>query len=199
MVLGCVTVAVGQIMRFFEYPTSIFNWAVMPNNTSNTELSSFLATLRSDLHVNNSGGTYDTDARRTFRHYGYTASLENHSATNVCTSLRLNRPVYMGGDDNTHDTGHAWVCDGYYSSLGYYEYKLYIPRVINGSLYDFIEWDSERVYDYFGPSLLHMNWGWGGDHDGYYLDNSIQINSPNFSRNYNKNRKDLFVVVPGSN
>ena len=193
MDLGCVTVAVGQIMRFFEYPVR-YNWAVMPNNTSNIELSSFLAALRTDLCVNNSGATTASNARDTFRHYGYNASLENHSAENVCSSLNRNRPVFMSGTDDENNVGHSWVCDGYYSTQCYYEYKLYIPRVINGRLYDFIEWGSESVYDYFSPVFYHMNWGWGGDHDGYYMEESVKIVAPDFSRNYISHRKEIIVV-----
>lgn len=196
--LGCVTVAVGQIMRYFEYPLT-YNWSIMPNNTSNAELSSFLAALRTDLCVDDDGGTYDSNAKNTFRNYGYSSSLNDHSATNVCASLHQKRPVYLSGDDLNHDVGHAWVCDGYYSTIGYYDYRLYIPRVINGVLYDFIEWDAERLHDYFGPILFHMNWGWGGSHDGYYLDNSIKINRPTSSRNYSSNRKDILISVPNRN
>lgn len=196
--LGCETIAVGQIMRYFEYPAK-YNWNIMPNNTSNNELSTFLATLRTDLRVDDDGTAYDSDAKRTFRKYGYSADLKNHSATNVCSSLTRRRPVYMSGGDSHLDTGHAWVCDGYYSTTCYYEYKLYIPRVINGALYDFIEWDSERIYDYFGPTLFHMNWGWGGSHNGYYLDNSIKIHWTNDTWEFNLRRKDLIVSAPNWN
>ena len=198
MVLGCETVAVGQIMRYFEYPPFEYNWSAMPNTTSNTVLSSFLATLRSDLQVDDNGKSTYLKAKNTLENYGYSVTVGNHSATDVCSSLLDNRPVYMRGYDSVNNGGHAWVCDGYYSSLSYYEYKLYIVRVFNGQLYDFAEWESDRVYNY-GPSLFHMNWGWGGSHNGYYFDNSIQVILQGTPYNFTTLRKDMLVSTPSFN
>ena len=197
MVLGCVTVAVGQIMRYYEYPPLEYNWSAMPNTTSNMVLSSFLATLRGCLEVNPNGETTAQKAKNTLENYGYTVTLINHSATDVCSSLSNNRPVFMGGVDSINNEGHAWVCDGDYSSLSYFEYKLYIVRVVNGQLYDFVEWESDRVYN-FGPSLLHMNWGWAGDHNGYFLDSSIQVNLDGTPYNFTTQRKNIYVSIPNS-
>ncbi|MBR4775667.1 MAG: C10 family peptidase [Bacteroidales bacterium] len=180
--LGCVTVAVGQIMRYFEYPSSAYNWSAMPNTTSNTVLSSFLATLRTELNVDIGGGSTYHNAKNTLQNYGYSVVVENHSSTDVYTSLSNNRPVYMRGESNIE--GHAWVCDGFYNSYGYDEYKLYILRIFNGQLHDFAEWESDRVYE-FGPTMFHMNWGWGGYQDGYYVDSSVQ--------GYSGIRKDLLI------
>lgn len=38
--LGCVTIAVGQLMRYYQHP-AYFNWSDMPDETSNSTLSSF--------------------------------------------------------------------------------------------------------------------------------------------------------------
>ncbi|MCR4843899.1 MAG: C10 family peptidase [Bacteroidales bacterium] len=191
MDLGCVTVAVGQIMRCFEYPPQAYNWNIMPNRTSNAELSSFLATLRTQLKVDNNGASSIQKAKKTLQDYGYSVRLQKHEATDVCTSLSHNRPVYMRGEDPNKDTGHAWVCDGYLSSYNYYEYHLFLVRKINGELKDFIDWMTDRVY-FWGPSFFHMNWGWGGSHNGYYLDNKIQVKPGK----YTDNRKDLIITTP---
>lgn len=46
--LGCTTIAAGQIMRYFEFPTS-FDWDNMPNDTSNETLRDFLTKLRNRI------------------------------------------------------------------------------------------------------------------------------------------------------
>lgn len=42
--LGCVTIAVGQLMRYYQHP-AYFGWSDMPDETSNTTLTSFLTQL----------------------------------------------------------------------------------------------------------------------------------------------------------
>lgn len=58
--LGCVTIAVGQIMKYHNYPTS-FNWAAMPNEQNydatrtQTATSRFLKTIHDDLGIGDDG------------------------------------------------------------------------------------------------------------------------------------------------
>ena len=42
-------------------------------------------------------------------------------------------------------------------------------------------------------AFFHMNWGWGGKNDGYFLDNNITIPDYNFS----VNRRDIINISPG--
>ena len=156
-VLGCVTVAVGQLMRYYQHPTS-FNWSAMPNDTSNTTLSSFLSQLRTELRVTDSGSSNIDNAQRVLKGYGYNCSIYNHNESTLYSSLVKNRPAYTRGTDKT-GIGHAWVVDGSRSSHPYTEYKLY---TLNNGLPRpwYVEIDSEKIYSQHIFSL-HMNWGVG--------------------------------------
>ncbi len=192
--LGCVTVAVGQIMRYLEYPT-YFNWSNMPNSSSNYYLSYFLATLRADLNVSPSGGSSIYNAKSTLEGYGYNCTIYNHNGSPVTSSLQSSKPVYMRGHDSYHDTSHAWVCDGYRYAIPSRTYTLYVLMYEDG--YEpsyFGEAASDTVYDSY-PFFFHMNWGWGGSKNGYFQDNNIYISNfdGNDYRNYNTDRKDLII------
>lgn len=185
-VLGCATIAVGQLMRYYRHPAS-FGWSDMPDATSNTTLSSFLAQLRSELRVTDSGSSTIDNAQRVLQNYGYNCSIHNHNETNLSSSLVKNRPAYTRGTDKT-GTGHAWVVDGSRSGHPYTEYKLY---TLNNGLPRpwYVELDSERVYHQHTFSL-HMNWGWGGRHDGWFMDSQIGLHA---ETGFTTNRKDLII------
>ena len=54
---------------------------------------------------------------------------------------------------------HAWVCDGYN-----YDYSRHYYYIRDENL----EWYLEEVRD-IETYLFHMNWGWYGDCNGYFL------------------------------
>lgn len=194
--LGCVTIAVGQIMKYYEYP-QYFNWSQMPDTVlsgGNSVLTSFLELLHDDLNVNNSGGAYDSRALKVLKNYGYNCQKVSHTKSYPYSLLKDGHPVYMSGmkaDDITK--GHAWVCDGYYSSSHSVKYTLYILTFSQGKPNALEEWFDNTVY-LSGPTIFfHMNWGWGGEHDGYFLDNNITVDG----KNYSKFRND--IIISGHN
>ena len=63
----------------------------------------------------------------------------------VTSRLKYHLPVYTRGK-NSNGEGHAYIIDGYV------EQKKYIG-----------DYAMER------RSLFHINWGWGGKHNGWYL------------------------------
>lgn len=76
-------------------------------------------------------------------------------------------PVFMGGTveftDGT-EGGHAWVVDGHYR----YEQKVYNKNpndIAGGNAYII-----GRKY----TDLVHCNFGWGGNSDGYFISNMFQ-------------------------
>ena len=76
--LGCVTIAVGQLMRYYQHP-AYFNWSDMPDETSNPTLSSFLAQLHGELRVSDSGASNIDHAKRVLESYGYSCSKRGHA------------------------------------------------------------------------------------------------------------------------
>ena len=190
--LGCVTIAVGQLMRYYQHP-AYFGWSDMPDETSNTTLTSFLTQLHGELRVTDGGSSNIDHAKRVLESYGYSCSKRSHNASTVYTMLNSNLPVYTQGQDKPRDVGHAWVVDGSNSITAYTEYKLY---ALNNGLPRpwYVELDSERVY-HSQNVFFHMNWGQYGLYNGWFLDTRISFkNNKNEICNYSSNRKDLLIT-----
>lgn len=196
-VLGCVTVAVGQIMKYHEYPKN-YDWANMANSTPTSTSASFLAKLRTELKVSDKGGTTDKHAKRVLKDYGYSCSdVLKHDNTKVTASLSKNNPVYMGGQKKSDPSkGHAWVCDGYMYTIPSRTYTLYLLTFENGKPSALESWYEETIYDSY-PFFFHMNWGWCGKHNGYFLDSDIDLAKRGKNCNYSVDRTD--IITSGHN
>ncbi len=188
--LGCVTVAVGQIMRYHKKPSS-FNWEDMPGTYANATVKSFLSGLRTNLNVDNNGGSTIYNAKNVLNAFGYSCSIINHSASSVYSSLFQNRPVYMRGNDSS-EGGHAWVCDGYVSLSSQTNYYLYLLETHMGNPEHLSLFNSTSC-NFWSLVSYHMNWGWSGDYDGYYVDPNITT-SDGRTYHFTGDRKDLLIT-----
>lgn len=189
--LGCTTIAAGQIMKYFRSPAS-YNWDAMPDNTSNDVLASFLKELHDKIGVKDGGATIN-QVKRALKDYGYNVSIISHSGTDVTTSLNNDKPVYMRGECSNTGDGHAWVCDGYRYSEPEYMYRLFTVPPGQIPVTRLEEAYRESVYDARSIVTHHMNWGWGGDYNGYYYDSKIVIPRNDGVTNFDLNRKDILI------
>lgn len=183
---GCGIVAVGQIMRYFEYPTNL-NWWGMPLNEGSIETSKFLFEIANVAGVDKyyDWGTPTTiyDARKVLLHYGYSVSdVKAAEQDDIVASLKNNSPVYMCG---LYINGfrHAWVASKA-------RIKTYTTK------YEVYNFKAKKHFDSVGtiktsPSAgsvyFYYNWGWGGHDDGYFLMKDI---------NYNNNMTVLLNIRP---
>ncbi|MCM1151151.1 MAG: C10 family peptidase [Alistipes sp.] len=194
---GCVAIAVAQIMAFHEYPEDYCNWKLAKqygtegyvkgmitetdddgNETTiivdkdgiDNELADLSVRVGKGCKVNygfwGSKESFSTPKRAqkflksigysgTKRHIGYDADI-------ILSSLRDSCPVFIGGlTPECH--GHAWVIDGY----GRYENTV---KTYRGS-----ELINTKVQK---KLLLHCNWGWGGDYDGYFASKVFDAKNP---------------------
>lgn len=162
---GCPTIALVQIMKYHEHPTS-FDWSAMPDVGATAETAALIRTVGDAIGIhwggNSSGLSPDEQEdnipaalKNTFGYNPFVRYIDyfgNHEK--VIDELNHNRPVYMRGGTKDYwagiiliyGGGHAWVCDGYLKNI--------YP---NGSSY----------------LHLHMNWGWLGDCDGWYAFNNF--------------------------
>ncbi|OJU50010.1 MAG: hypothetical protein BGN96_10460 [Bacteroidales bacterium 45-6] len=186
---GCVPVAVGQVMAFHKYPLSYsgysFNWAEMlsiPTSYSINDLGSnniaklmyYLGTsnnLNASYMIDGTGANTD-NIQRTFKNFGYTntGSNSSYNTTQVQFSIESSKPVISYGyalkdvtnnflgliTTTKYSGGHAWVIDG-----------ILIRRRLVGRA-------SQQNYEY--ETLVHCNWGWGGQADGFYSSSSFDTN-----------------------
>jgi len=192
---GCVAVAVGQIMRFHEYPL-LYNWNAMaygyPTDMTARLFAEIGEKVNTDYSKPNESAASTNAACSALKEYGYKNSrIKNHSAPYVVGQLKERRPVWMRGADAGN--GHAWVCDGYkhkrtttYCEVmaldkAYWDYekKFYYRAMYSGSF--------SSTYTYY-----HMNWGWSGNQDGYYYEDNVKSSIGDFSTS----RQDIVDIYP---
>lgn len=115
---------------------------------------------------------YSENVASCVRSFGYscTSGVPNFARSTIYDALDERCPVYVDGTRYVEKVqkGHAWIADGYiYSRIGteYYE-----ERLVNNDEPGLIP-----HYEYVLTSstvqttnLLHYNWGWNGDFNGYF-------------------------------
>ncbi len=167
---GCVVTAMAQIMKYHESPT-FFNWSQMPNLSGSATTSALMEFIGNAVGMNyscTSSGADSEDAKDAFRSiFGYSnATYTDFNSSTVKQQIGRNLPIYLAGYASekrcflgwcSYTDGHAWVCDGYKSTR-------------------FCE--SGNTY-----LLLHMNWGWNGNSDGWFAYNNW---NPNLNFQYKK-------------
>ena len=205
--VGCVAVAMGQIMRYHEYPKR-YSWELMHNDYATSTTAEFLYEIgkNTNMEYSEEGSSSNIDnALAAFKgYYGYSDARKiNHSTDVVFDELRKKRPVYMRGYDSSGFLGikrkwHAWVCDGYYTSVSCDEYMIFILE----DTYDGSEpTEISYIYSMDGPiqtasATLHMNWGWN-KHDGYFSDNNLWIHDEQEGDlNFAHGRSDIINLRP---
>ena len=190
---GCVTIATGQLMKYFRFPTNI-NWNAMSDSYMNTATCDFLKDLRVMLKISDTGSGYLSEAAKVLSGYGYNCTVISHNPTEVYKSLAQKKPVSQSGVVPGKTVGHNWICDGYRYHKPGKRYVLYClgfsetnpdELVYRRAEYDpYIEWINT------GLTYFHNVWGWGGYYDGWYLDNLSRMPS---DMQYTTKRSDLIV------
>lgn len=198
---GCCNTAMAMIMSYFKYPQSIaltysgadipeqeLDWEVMCNHTvapscyagctpeSHNAIGRLCRQLgqmsSSTYHANDGTSSTINNSRSTMSRLGYEVGGIISSTANLATNLWQGRLIFMSGL-NSQNEGHAWVVDGYKSfTVHYQEYT-----VQNGLIQD--------VYcdEYKTTSYNHINWGWDGSDNGYFLSNVFNANSVGYLDN----------------
>ena len=197
---GCSITAMAMIMSYFKYPQSIaltysgadipeqeLDWEVMCNHIgpvcyagctpeSHNAIGRLCRQLGkmagSTYHANDGTSTTIDKSRSTMSRLGYEVGGIINSTANLLTNLRQGKLIYMRGS-SPNGIGHAWVVDGYKSfTVHYQEYT-----VQNGLIQD--------VYcdEYKTTSYNHINWGWNGYDNGYFLSNVFNANCVDYIDN----------------
>lgn len=164
---GCVAIAVGQVVAYYEYPILYnghsYNWGAIKENeivdTLNYEGASSVAMLTHDIGQLVRMHYYSRfESRASFDcvqyclnafnyHYNYNGQVENDN--NAIKEDLLNyRPVIVDGYKSGNSPGHAWVIDGLVVKRSR---SLVIPGL-----------SKYREY-------VHCNWGWNGGCNGFFI------------------------------
>ncbi|WP_257668295.1 C10 family peptidase [Parapedobacter tibetensis] len=174
---GCVPVAIAQVMRYHNYPTS-YDWSNMPTDNGTAATAQLIRdiwdTIPSHLRSIDCNGTGVSSSHNTggvFYHFGYSSATKaNYSFATVFSSIKNNRPVILSGASGGF--GHMWVADG---AIEYWQQVGVCPNPV---------W---MVFKY-----LYMNWGWGGHENGWYSDGNFNPGIYNF----NDNRQMVTSIAP---
>lgn len=171
---GCVTVAMGQIMRYHQHPAR-YNWADMPLKSPTETTSKFLydIALAANAEFGVDGTTIDSShVPDVFRNFGYSCSdLVSYDYDRVRQNIFYGSPVYMRAGIENANAGHAWVASGY---LERHESSVW-------EVFTFTEQSRCRSVhrgktdDFYYPNKIYMNWGWYGYSDGFYSDLNFEI------------------------
>lgn len=191
--LSTSAVAIAQVMKYHQFPSS-YSWSSMPNNTSSSVLTSFLSEVNSRYNsfvsYYNAGETSHLYAiSDCLNSYGYSVTDRGHSATQTISSIYNRKPVIVHGTNSSTNTCYSWVCDGYNSVNLQYEYSLLFPIFDSGSAYEMEEYESVIFPSSSNYVLVHVNWGDGGNGDGYFLDSNVNKNGTTYS----SSKRDFYI------
>ena len=193
-IAGCANTAIAQIMSYYSYPQSmvidyndsifncVFDWSSMRTHIIRDDVvyPRIPACMVADtIHAKitklcrqlgeTAGSYYDANATSTYRYqmedclyyYGYANNyFSTYSQTQLVSQLDNLHPVLMTGL-TADNLGHAWIVDGY-------KYFKVTKSYFGG------EYPDEISYKYYN----HINWGWDGKANGYFLANTFSTSSP---------------------
>ena len=200
-VTGCVATASAQIMNYYQWPPvgrGSHSYVCYVNNNTPVELSADFSqsVYRWDLMLDD----YD----------------ESSSPESCDAVARLMSDVGISMDMEYGSSSGAWGWGASEALLRYFAYSnkyywLYTDH------YTAAEWDQllvdelskSRPVMYLGYSAdsghafvldgfdndgyYHVNWGWGGDYDGYYL---VSLLNPATGWSFQSSQRGLFGLVP---
>ncbi|MGM9511607.1 C10 family peptidase [Larkinella sp. GY13] len=168
-VAGCWPVAAAAVMGFYEYPKQIkyqrpgfwqgstwtILWQEMHPFSANLHTAELLANIGYGMKAEwglNATGVYNQNAVAALKNvFGYKTVklIGDPLEADIINEINGHRPVLLIGTEgkNPQDVSkHVWVCSGYRKAESTCSLNTY--------------W-------------LHMNWGWGGDWNGYYYGRSF--------------------------
>lgn len=177
---GCVITALTQIMYYWKSP-SCFNWQIMPHSNRDS-VSAFAwqetahlmklmgAICNAEYSCEGTGVTIESCYYK-LKECGYACTLnqpqvKENMTEQIIENINALKPVLLCGEDYTHKIGHAWVCDGYSKNN---------IKTINTQTRT-LETESNT-----NTTFLHMNWGWDGYYDGWFLYDNLNVEEYTFN------------------
>ncbi len=195
---GCGPIAMAQVMRYHQWPTT-YNWSAIGYNpaANNAQAQRMILDIRkaADVTYDSKGtGTTSDKMKHALEHnFNYTAQVMNYygysERLKAANEIKWSRPVIMSGTSATPDgdRGHSWVAEGYKENIILYAAS-YVSMEPGVSGYDYYTGNTKVNSEYF-----YMNWGvLSGTCNGWFYSDLVNMNS---DRNYNKER-ELITVKP---
>jgi hypothetical protein len=182
---GCVAIAMGQIMKFWKFPPTPYEWTKMLNTYKRDDPASYksaVAVLMHDIgnYVNmtytcDGSGATDAKTVKAFKenfHYNSSVINLNWDIGVIRQNIRNGWPVIAGGfatrttilNVDFYSDGHDWVIDGLRDDYDNYQVTCYsgggVPLISN---------ETRNYIEYY-----HMNWGHGNPfNNAWYFSNYL--------------------------
>ena len=192
-VVGCGPLAVGQVMKYYQYPTT-YNWSNMPLDYGNNTTSLFLLDVTERCNGRySSGGTVTTitDCKNGLQSFGYSANIATNNSDRTLDNIIARKPVIMSGICAGDAIGHAWLSSG----ARYQHYKdSYEIWTFNTST-DF-RCAGDMTKKYYHDYLFYMNWGWEYGFNGFF--NDYTVHHPSSYNAYYLNRTNIYDISPNN-
>lgn len=170
---GCVATATAQVMSYHEKPSGYngvtYNWAEMKKNPNSPAVAHLFRNIGDLVKMDwgiDASGAKRKNIPECFEKMGYRkpGNPQAYSQWDVITSIKAKCPVIICGNSvkksiigiKYYKNGHVWVSDGYFQR----ERQVDVYRK-----------GSDKVHHSYTEkeNYLHLNWGWDGFSNGYYL------------------------------
>ncbi|MBE7628790.1 C10 family peptidase [Tenacibaculum piscium] len=172
--VGCVAIAVGQIMNYNRKSRKNYNWDKINVNINESgeldtnHLANFLYDIGKEVKMDYGLTASSSNISRAslyFGRAGYNQKLYDYNYNTVKKSIDNNKPVYLRAASEKkgiwfifrwgwkYTGGHAWVADGYKTVKHMKKIK-----IDNGNKNGGISYANRTSST---SEYIHMNWGWG--------------------------------------
>ena len=198
---GCATIALAQVVFYNRHPSDFFNWDILEeensafyNDKEKDSTARFIKAIRDEIGTMNFNGNIFATPKsmgNAISELKYSYSIKDPKPSDEKNSLYNNCPIIMLGNASNNEwmswitlinqakyigKSHYWVCDGTSSTT-------------TNILEYFTEWQIDGKgeftpgwYSIEKPGINqglvytneHMNWGWGGKNDGWFIEDNIE-------------------------
>lgn len=203
-VTGCVATAMAQVMKYWEYPVS-----GQGQITYNPE------ELGKDLFLDFSAVTFDwANMLDSYgRNYSSTSARAVAELMQACGySVRMGYTPYASGARANFIPGALMTNFGYDRDVTYKEASVYRDTwedivyndlaTVGPVIYSGVSSGGGHCFvcdGYDGNGYFHINWGWSGMSDGYFLLNALnpsQVGTGGYSGGYNAQQEVTVGIMP---
>ena len=214
---GCWAVAIGQLMVYYKYPTSLMrrtsrgyegvrpDWDEITKEKDASKLgkqlhrdqvSKLLYEIGLRIGMNwqcGNSGTSDEYAVDYLKTAGYlNCVVSDYNYARIRMYLNNRKPVIMGG--YSVRKGGFWK----YSYSGGHTWVVDGYKAMMADYYTYVVDTSTGYYSenyvktVLRDSYLHINWGWGGVNDGYFAEGCFDVKKGDYDYSYDSDSKSNY-------
>jgi len=177
-VTGCVATAMAQVLKVYEYPekcsggTFSYNWQ---SGGSTLSLNFDDVTLdwdnMADTYSQTSSDESRTAVATLMMALGYSARMEYNPSASGATGYNLTSGLVRNFDYDCTlaHYSRSWFTRPQWQKMVYDVLASGYPVYYDGATADNTMGHAFVVDGYGGANYFHINWGWGGMSDGYFL------------------------------